>query len=60
MWKAAAGQPVKAAVNDDGDDWETDPDFEVPTLASPDSTSHPSLSSSALFAPSTKLSFFIF
>lgn len=53
MWKAAAGQPVKVAVNDDGDDWETDPDFEVPTLASPDSTSHPSLSSSPLSAPAT-------
>ncbi|XP_037650973.1 src substrate cortactin-like isoform X4 [Sebastes umbrosus] len=28
MWKAAAGQSVNMAVNDDGDDWETDPDFE--------------------------------
>lgn len=30
MWKAAAGQSVSVAVNDDADDWETDPDFEVP------------------------------
>uniref|UniRef100_A0A087YJ90 Cortactin n=1 Tax=Poecilia formosa TaxID=48698 RepID=A0A087YJ90_POEFO len=29
MWKAAAGQNVKVAVDDGGDDWETDPDFEV-------------------------------
>lgn len=29
MWKAAAGQSVKVAVDDGGDDWETDPDFEV-------------------------------
>ncbi|XP_032366661.1 src substrate cortactin isoform X5 [Etheostoma spectabile] len=28
MWKAAAGQSVSVAVNEDGDDWETDPDFE--------------------------------
>uniref|UniRef100_A0A8C5HP15 SH3 domain-containing protein n=1 Tax=Gouania willdenowi TaxID=441366 RepID=A0A8C5HP15_GOUWI len=28
MWKAAAGQSVKVAVDDGGDDWETDPDFE--------------------------------
>ncbi|XP_044050145.1 src substrate cortactin-like isoform X6 [Siniperca chuatsi] len=28
MWKAAAGQSVNVAVNDAGDDWETDPDFE--------------------------------
>uniref|UniRef100_A0A8C4H1G4 SH3 domain-containing protein n=1 Tax=Dicentrarchus labrax TaxID=13489 RepID=A0A8C4H1G4_DICLA len=28
MWKAAAGQSVSVAVNDEGDDWETDPDFE--------------------------------
>ncbi|XP_054877008.1 src substrate cortactin-like isoform X1 [Poeciliopsis prolifica] len=28
MWKAAAGQNVKVAVDDGGDDWETDPDFE--------------------------------
>ncbi|CAL8365134.1 src substrate cortactin isoform X1 [Gadus morhua] len=28
MWKAAAGQSVSAAVEDGGDDWETDPDFE--------------------------------
>nr|XP_046253419.1 src substrate cortactin-like isoform X5 [Scatophagus argus] len=28
MWKAAAGQTVNVAVNDEGDDWETDPDFE--------------------------------
>ncbi|KAM8762527.1 src substrate cortactin isoform 4-T5 [Acanthopagrus schlegelii] len=28
MWKAAAGQSVNVAVNDEGDDWETDPDFE--------------------------------
>lgn len=30
MWKAAAGQSINVAVNDEGDDWETDPDFEVP------------------------------
>lgn len=35
MWKAAAGQSVKVAVDDGGDDWETDPDFEVPVLTSP-------------------------
>lgn len=29
MWKAAAGQSVKVAVDEGGDDWETDPDFEV-------------------------------
>ena len=29
MWKAAAGQSVSVAVEDGGDDWETDPDFEV-------------------------------
>lgn len=34
MWKAAAGQSVKVAVNDEVDDWETDPDFEVPVLDS--------------------------
>uniref|UniRef100_A0A3Q3WNH9 SH3 domain-containing protein n=1 Tax=Mola mola TaxID=94237 RepID=A0A3Q3WNH9_MOLML len=28
MWKAAAGQSVKLDVHDNGDDWETDPDFE--------------------------------
>uniref|UniRef100_A0A8C2WUI8 Cortactin n=1 Tax=Cyclopterus lumpus TaxID=8103 RepID=A0A8C2WUI8_CYCLU len=28
MWKAAAGQSVSVAVNEDADDWETDPDFE--------------------------------
>uniref|UniRef100_A0A8C9ZWD3 Cortactin n=1 Tax=Sander lucioperca TaxID=283035 RepID=A0A8C9ZWD3_SANLU len=28
MWKAAAGQSVNVAVNEEGDDWETDPDFE--------------------------------
>uniref|UniRef100_UPI003AB036B6 src substrate cortactin isoform X3 n=1 Tax=Centroberyx gerrardi TaxID=166262 RepID=UPI003AB036B6 len=28
MWKAAAGQPVKMTMDDGGDDWETDPDFE--------------------------------
>ncbi|KAM4744812.1 src substrate cortactin isoform 2-T2 [Anableps anableps] len=28
MWKAAAGQNIKVAVDDGGDDWETDPDFE--------------------------------
>ncbi|XP_077419250.1 src substrate cortactin [Vanacampus margaritifer] len=28
MWKAAAGQSIKVTVNDGGDDWETDPDFE--------------------------------
>uniref|UniRef100_A0A3Q3E3Y2 Cortactin n=1 Tax=Labrus bergylta TaxID=56723 RepID=A0A3Q3E3Y2_9LABR len=25
MWKAAAGQTIGVAVNDEGDDWETDP-----------------------------------
>lgn len=29
MWKAAAGQSVQMTVDDGGDDWETDPDFEV-------------------------------
>ncbi len=29
MWKAAAGQSVSVSVDDGGDDWETDPDFEV-------------------------------
>ncbi|XP_061889693.1 src substrate cortactin-like isoform X2 [Entelurus aequoreus] len=28
MWKAAAGQSIKVAVDEGGDDWETDPDFE--------------------------------
>ncbi|XP_077375417.1 src substrate cortactin isoform X2 [Festucalex cinctus] len=28
MWKAAAGQSIKVTVDDGGDDWETDPDFE--------------------------------
>ncbi|XP_077570140.1 src substrate cortactin-like [Stigmatopora nigra] len=28
MWKAAAGQSVKMTIDDGGDDWETDPDFE--------------------------------
>ncbi|XP_058606815.1 src substrate cortactin-like [Onychostoma macrolepis] len=28
MWKAAAGQSVSVSVDDGGDDWETDPDFE--------------------------------
>ncbi|XP_038149481.1 src substrate cortactin-like isoform X3 [Cyprinodon tularosa] len=28
MWKAAAGQNIKVAVDDGGEDWETDPDFE--------------------------------
>lgn len=31
MWKAAAGQSVSVEVNEGGDDWETDPDFEVPS-----------------------------
>lgn len=30
MWKASAGQSVKLAPSDEVDDWETDPDFEVP------------------------------
>lgn len=30
MWKATAGQSVKIAPSDEVDDWETDPDFEVP------------------------------
>lgn len=34
MWKATAGQSVKMAVNDETDDWETDPDFEVTILTS--------------------------
>lgn len=29
MWKAAAGQSVNVSVDEGGDDWETDPDFEV-------------------------------
>uniref|UniRef100_A0A3Q3E465 Cortactin n=1 Tax=Hippocampus comes TaxID=109280 RepID=A0A3Q3E465_HIPCM len=33
MWKAAAGQSVKVTVDDGGDDWETDPDFEVNDLS---------------------------
>ncbi|KAM9860906.1 src substrate cortactin [Aulostomus maculatus] len=28
MWKAAAGQSISVTVDDGGDDWETDPDFE--------------------------------
>ncbi|XP_056100576.1 src substrate cortactin-like [Rhinichthys klamathensis goyatoka] len=28
MWKASAGQSVAVAVDEGGDDWETDPDFE--------------------------------
>uniref|UniRef100_A0A667ZF48 Cortactin n=1 Tax=Myripristis murdjan TaxID=586833 RepID=A0A667ZF48_9TELE len=28
MWKASAGQTVQMTVDDGGDDWETDPDFE--------------------------------
>lgn len=28
MWKAAAGQSVNVTVDEGGDDWETDPDFE--------------------------------
>ncbi|XP_039503443.1 src substrate cortactin-like isoform X2 [Pimephales promelas] len=28
MWKASAGQSVTVAVDEGGDDWETDPDFE--------------------------------
>nr|XP_020458294.1 src substrate cortactin isoform X2 [Monopterus albus] len=28
MWKAAAGQSVSLSVDEGGDDWETDPDFE--------------------------------
>ncbi|XP_076011780.1 src substrate cortactin isoform X2 [Genypterus blacodes] len=28
MWKAAAGQSVNVNVDEGGDDWETDPDFE--------------------------------
>lgn len=35
MWKATAGQSVKLAPSDEVDDWETDPDFEVPALAFP-------------------------
>ena len=35
MWKAAAGQSVSAAVEDGGDDWETDPDFEVASNPNP-------------------------
>ncbi len=34
MWKAAAGQSVSVSVDDGGDDWETDPDFEVTNTAS--------------------------
>ena len=43
MWKAAAGQSVSVAVEDGGDDWETDPDFEVSmtTLWSP--SPHPTI-----------------
>lgn len=48
MWKAAAGQNIKVAVDDGGDDWETDPDFEVPGSFSSPSTLH-SLSSTVLF-----------
>lgn len=35
MWKATAGQSVKLAPSDEVDDWETDPDFEVPALPLP-------------------------
>uniref|UniRef100_A0A3B4ASU4 Hematopoietic cell-specific Lyn substrate 1 n=1 Tax=Periophthalmus magnuspinnatus TaxID=409849 RepID=A0A3B4ASU4_9GOBI len=28
MWRAAVGQNVNLNVDDGGDDWETDPDFE--------------------------------
>lgn len=35
MWKAAAGQSIKVAVNEEGDDWETDPDFEVTAVPPP-------------------------
>ncbi|XP_057203560.1 src substrate cortactin-like [Triplophysa rosa] len=28
MWKAAAGQSVSVVEDNEGDDWETDPDFE--------------------------------
>lgn len=35
MWKAAAGQSVQLAPSDEVDDWETDPDFEVPALTFP-------------------------
>lgn len=34
MWRAAAGQQVKVDVGEGGDDWETDPDFEVPVSTS--------------------------
>lgn len=51
MWKATAGQSVKIAPTDEVDDWETDPDFEVP-----DSTSVVQLTS---FFLSTNKPFFI-
>lgn len=35
MWKAAAGQSVTVAVDNEVDDWETDPDFEVVALRTP-------------------------
>lgn len=35
MWKATAGQSVKVAPSDEVDDWETDPDFEVPSPTFP-------------------------
>lgn len=46
MWKAAAGQSVKVAVDDEVDDWETDPDFEVrpPTPPAPHPLLTPSFS----------------
>uniref|UniRef100_A0A3B5BBK1 Cortactin n=1 Tax=Stegastes partitus TaxID=144197 RepID=A0A3B5BBK1_9TELE len=28
MWRAGVGQSIQVAVDDGGDDWETDPDFE--------------------------------
>lgn len=39
MWKAAAGQSVNVSVDDGGDDWETDPDFEVPVFSPVSSSS---------------------
>ncbi|XP_043561258.1 src substrate cortactin-like [Chiloscyllium plagiosum] len=27
MWKAAAGRTISVTASDDGDDWDTDPDF---------------------------------
>ena len=34
MWKASAGQTVNVPLDDGGEDWETDPDFEVSVLTS--------------------------